>query len=64
MSGFLRRKAKGALRRALSKVAPDDVETALKFLQARDSAAFPERKVAVERKVPRARVLVLSPPPR
>jgi len=55
--------AKGALRRTLSRVAPTELETALRFLRAPSSPAFPKKNVVVERELPPCRVLVLAPHP-
>lgn len=61
--GSIRRLARGALRRTLSRIAPAEVQTALRYLRASDAAAFPRKNVTVERELPRCRVLVLSPHP-
>ncbi len=55
--------ARGALLRAVHRIAPTEAETAVRFLQARSFAAFPKRNVTVVAEVPVARALILSPHP-
>jgi len=55
--------AKGVLRRTLARVAPTEVETALRFLRSPSSPAFPKKNVVVERNIAAGRVLVLAPHP-
>lgn len=59
----LRQLARGALRRTLERIAPTEVQTALRYLRGSGSPAFPRRNVLVERDLPPMRVLVLSPHP-
>jgi len=63
MSPSLRSMARGALLRAVHRIAPTEAETAVRFLEARRMAAFPRRNVRVVSEVPAGRVLVLSPHP-
>ena len=63
MSPSIKSLARGALLRAVHRIAPTEAETALRFLEARGFAAFPQRNVTVVSQVPRGRVLILSPHP-
>jgi LmbE family N-acetylglucosaminyl deacetylase len=63
MSPSIKSLARVALLRAVHRIAPTEAETALRFLRARDLAAFPKRNVSVASSVPRGRVLILSPHP-
>lgn len=45
------------------RMAPTEIETALRFAEARSFAAFPKRNAEAVSEVPRGRVLVLSPHP-
>jgi len=63
MSPSIKSLARGALLRAVHRIAPTEAETALRFLEARSFAAFPKRNVTVVSQVPRGRVLILSPHP-
>jgi LmbE family N-acetylglucosaminyl deacetylase len=63
MSPSIKSLARGALLRAVHRIAPTEAETALRFLGARNLAAFPKRNVSVAASVPRGRVLILAPHP-
>jgi hypothetical protein len=63
MTPSLGRLARGALLRAVHRIAPTEAETAVRFLEARTFAAFPKRNVTVTADVPVGRVLILSPHP-
>ena len=51
------------MRRSLEKIAPSEVQAALRFVRATSSPAFPKKNVLVERDVPGCPVLVLAPHP-
>ncbi len=58
-----RRILRGLLRRLAHRLAPSELETALRFLERPKNPIFPRRNVEVVREVPRASVLVLAPHP-
>ncbi len=58
-----RRILRGLLRRLAHRLAPSELETALRFLERPRNPIFPRRNVEVVREVPRASVLVLAPHP-
>lgn len=63
MSPSIKNLARGALLRAVHRIAPTEAEAAVRFLGAPSLAAFPKRNVSVVAAVPRGRVLILAPHP-
>ena len=59
----LARLYRALMRRAANRLAPPELQTALRFLRAESNPVFPKRTVTVTDRVPAERVLVLAPHP-